>query len=262
MKALAFEHRGRIENGRSVRRACFRNRSLLPVSAACLVANSVRESLAASLGAPVAMRLFEPVVPDRAAWAAIVDGAQLFRVQGPLADAVLVLRRRDALKLAVAAFGECAPPPERELSAIEREVLERAMQIVAGCLTPVCGASEGPLERIAAFHGYTTYFELLVEQPIDLRIGVALSRETLQKANAGVRREDLGSVAIDLCVEFASGTLDAAAFLRLRAGDIVPLSTKLSERGLLKAGNSIVARGECGALNGRNAFVITATTQK
>lgn len=243
--------------GARVRAVRFQRRSALPVSAACVLANGVRETLSALLAAPVSLRLLAPVVPSAHAWSAICAGALIFGVRGPVCDAAFVLRPDDALALASSAFGE-EPGGARNLSAVEQEVLVRALRGIAGSLAPVCGRELSPLERILDIGGYATYFELLVERPAAMRIGVALSRDPVSRASGSLRLEDLGSVEIEVCAEFASGTLSAAAFLDLRPGTIVPMKTRVGEPGLLKIGGAVLARGECGALGERSAMIVTA----
>ena len=257
MTVLGFERASETVNGRRVRRALFERRSSLPVSAACLVANGIRETLGALLGAPVSLRLLEPVIPDAQAWQAIAAGAQLFRVRGPICDAAFVLRPRDALGLAGSAFGE-QPDAARELSAVEQEVLVRALRGVAGSLAAVCGRELSPLERILDIRGFVTYFELLLERPASARIGVALSRDPLARGSATLALEDLLDVELEVRVQFASGTLPAAAFLDLRSGSNVPMKTRVGEPGLLKAGAAVLARGECGTVGARNAMLVAA----
>jgi flagellar motor switch/type III secretory pathway protein FliN len=256
MLVLAFERKSEDCNGKRVRRACFERRSSLPVTAACVVANGVRETLGALLATPVSLRLLEPVIPDPAAWGAICASAQLFGVRGPLCDAAFVVRRQDALALASSAFGEPADSP-RQLSAVEQEVLVRALRGVAGALTPVCGRELSPLERILDIRGYVTYFELLVERPVQARIGIALSRDPAAGGAATLRVEDLLDVQIELSVEFARGSLPAAAFLDLRPGAHVPMTTRIGEPGRLKLGGAVLAHGECGAMGERNAMIVT-----
>lgn len=257
MKVLGFERRGEAVNGKSVRRVCFERRSSLPVSAACLVANGVRETLSALLATPVCLRLLEPVIPDAQAWQAIAAGAQFFGVRGPVCAAAFVVRAHDALALASTVFGEPADGP-RTLSPLEQEVLVRALRGVAGSLAPVCGRDLSPLERILDIGGYVTYFELLLERPVLARIGVALSRDPASRGTSTLGIEDLLDVEIELRVQFACGSLPAAAFLDLRPGSNVPMKTRVGEPGLLKAGGAALARGECGAMGERNAMIVTA----
>jgi flagellar motor switch/type III secretory pathway protein FliN len=242
---------------KTVRPICFQRRSALPVSAACVVANGVRETLGALLATPVSLRLLEPAIPDSQAWNAISAGAQFFRVRGSVCDAAFVLRPADATALATAAFGEEASGA-RQLSAVEQEVMMRALRGIAGSLAAVCGRDVTPLERILDIRGYVTYFELLVERPAALRIGVALSRDPAVRAAATLRVEDLGHVEIDVSAQFATGTISAAAFLGLRPGTVVPMKTRVGQHGVLKIGGTVIARGECGARGERSAIAITA----
>ena len=75
-----------------IRKPVFGPRSALPPSAACVVANGVRETLTSILSSPVEMRVFEPSIPTAPAWPAIVKDAVLYRVRGSIADAAIVLR--------------------------------------------------------------------------------------------------------------------------------------------------------------------------
>lgn len=242
---------------KTIRPIRFARRSALPVSAACVVANGVRETLGALLATPVSLRLLEPVIPDPEAWSAICAGAQLWGVRGSACDAAFVLRPADAAALASAAFGEEACGA-RQLSAVEQEVVLRALRGIAGSLAAVCGPDVTPLERILDIRGYVTYFELIVERPAALRIGVALSRDPAARGGNTLGIADLGHVEIDVAAQFASGTISAAAFLGLRPGTIVPMNTRIGEPGVLKIGGAVIARGECGALGERHAMVITA----
>jgi flagellar motor switch/type III secretory pathway protein FliN len=134
----------------------------------------------------------------------------------------------------------------------------RALRGIAGSLAPVCGRDVSPLERILDIRGYTTYFELLVERPMAMRIGVALLRDPVARGASTLPLELLGGVELEVSAEFACGTLSAAAFLDLRPGSIVPMKTRVGEPGLLKIGGAVLACGECGALGDRNAFIVTA----
>jgi flagellar motor switch/type III secretory pathway protein FliN len=230
-------------------------RSLLPVSAACLVANGVREALGAVLGTSLVVRLLEPALPDAAAWSAIARDAQLYCVRGAAADAAFVLRSPDALALAMSAFGE-APGVQRELSAVEQTVLVRALSTAAGALAAVCGREISPLERIDDIRGFVSYFELILERPSRLRLGIALSREPAAPAAATIRLDDLLDVPLEVRAQCAAGAIAADAFLALRAGTELRLQTRVGDLGVLKLGDAVIARGECGALHGRSAIVL------
>ncbi len=256
--ALVFERNAQLLDGRRVRRGIFRRRSCLPVSAACVVANGVRETLATLLCAPVSLRLLEPSIPTAPAWAAICAGAQVYGVCGPVADAAFVLRPGDALALAASAFGE-GPGDARSLSPLESEVVVRALRAISGSLSAVCGREISVLERILDISDYVTYFELLVERPVSLRLGVALSRDPSPRASQTLTIADLLDVQIEVSAEFARGQLSGGAFLDLRSGTDVPMKTRVGEKGLLKAGATVLAHGQCGALGERNALIVSAT---
>lgn len=258
MMTLCFERSAQIVAGRRVRPARFKPRSTLPLSAACLVANGVRETLASLLGSAVVLHVMEPVVPDANAWYAIADGAGLYAVRGPVADAVFVLRPADASALAAAAFGErCGEP--RALSAVERHVLERLVRALSGCAAPLCGREPSPPERILDISTCAAYFELVVDAPVTARLGVAVSRDPAVSGGATLRIDDLLDVEVELAAQFAAGQLAAGAFLELREGTFVPMMTRVGEPGVLHAGGTVLARGECGTLGQRSALAVSAS---
>ncbi len=257
MNVLDFERTMLVQSGKRVRRACFTQRSSLPVSAACLVANGVRESLSAVLGAPVSLRLFEPVLPDADGWAAIASDAKVWRLQGSVADAALVLRPLDAVALVGAVFAE-APDARRTISPIEERVVKRALRALGGTLAPVCGsANAGSLCTPTNLRGFTTYFELLIEAPASLRIGIALSRDPENGVAPSFRTGQLAAINIDLRVQVGCGTFHAARLLQLRCGDTIELQTRIDGPSLLYAQKQVVARGECGVLRGRRVLALT-----
>jgi hypothetical protein len=181
VKSLGFEttleSRHTAPGTKRIRRARFERRSLLPISAACVVANGVRETLSSLLCAPAGLRLFEPVIPEPGAWSRIVEKARLYRVNGNVADAAIVLREADAIALIAALFGESHLPAltARELSPIENDVLDRLVNAIAANLSAVCGAREGHfVERVGRVAEFVTFFELLLEEPVAARIGIAL----------------------------------------------------------------------------------------
>lgn len=256
MNVLGFERRSRVAGGHRVRETIFVRRSMLPVTAACLVANAAREMLAELLGKPVTLRLFEPVLPDSAAWNCIAAGAEIFAVRGKLADAAFVLRHDDALAVAGAAFGESAAA-SRALSALEAELLARIVGALCGTLASICGAREDSrVERLTALAGYVTYFELLLEAPVEARIGIAMSREPRTETVPSIGSANLGGIELDLAVEIAHGFIPASAVLDLRCGDLMRLDSRLGDCAIVRAAESIVARGEYGELDGRGVVVL------
>ena len=258
LRFLAFPRAQSGARG-SVREGNFVTRSLLPIAAACAVANAVRETLASLLAQPVRLQLTEPIVPDAASWRALTASGRFYRVCGPVCQAAIVLRAQDALALAAGAFGEL-PGGARPLSAVEEETLTRVAGALSGSLAHVCGPGIEPAERILDISGFVTYFELLVEGPMEARIGIALSRDPDAHPAKTLRANDLAGIEIELRVDLARGVLAAAAFLDLRPGAQVPMKTRIGDPGLLKAGAVSLARGECGALGDRAAFAVTAPT--
>ncbi len=254
MKVLAFD----APTGRRVREARFVERSSLPLSAACLVASAVREALSSIVNAPVAARLLEPVIPSPQAWTEIARGAALYRFRGSIADAAIVLRPPDAAALAAAVFGERTAEPapsQRPLSPIERDVLDRTAGAIAGTLKAVCGPREREsLERVTTICGFIAYFEIVVEQAVDARIGIALSNDPAPEPHGALEIGDLGGVALSPRVRLDLNSADAAAIARLTVGALLPLSHGL--RGRLTLGERTLAHGACGMHAGRFAFAV------
>jgi hypothetical protein len=253
--------RAGLHRCKRVRRAVLEERSCLPTSAACVVANGVRESLTSLIGAPIAVRLFEPAIPSPGAWGAIVRDAALYRVRGSLADAAVVLRALEACALAAAVFGESPsePPARRELSPLENEVVERVVKAIAANLGAVCGARDTlTVERVAAISTFVTYFELLIEAPVAARIGIALSREPSAEPRGGLELAHLGNLRVSASVRLDLGEIAAGAFVRLRPGSLVPLTSADLARGVLGLHGRDLARGGAGMSEGRYAFLAEA----
>jgi hypothetical protein len=251
----------RFCRGKRLREARFERRSSLPVSAACVVANGIRETLTALLGAPALVRLFEPVIPDPCAWEAVVRNAMLYRVRGSVADAVVVVRAGDAGALASAVFNE---PPNRsvsprELSPIECDVLDRIANAIAANVVAVCGAREAhPVERIAAIGEFVTFFELLVERPVEARVGIALSRDPSPEPRGGLELAHIADLQIHVVASLDLGHAWAATVAGLAMDAILPIDSNELRRCSLAASGRRLARGTCGVRNGR--FAIAATS--
>ncbi len=263
MKALGFDvplKDGYERTGaKRVRRAFFEARSSLPISAACVVANGIRETLSSLLRGSVAVRLFEPRIPAPHAWSAILRDARLYRVRGNVADAAVILRASDAVALAAALFGESSDAVERALSPIECDVLDRMINVIAANLGAVCGAREGyPVERVGALDGFVTYFELLIEEPVSARIGVALSRDPASDTRGSLEAKHLAQVRLTALATLNLGKIDAAAVSRLVIGAIVPVEPAVLHRCSLMAHGRRLARGSCGVRDGRYAFYADA----
>jgi hypothetical protein len=242
-----------------IRKPVFGRRSALPPSAACVVANGVRETLTSILSSPVEMRLFEPSIPPLPAWPTILKGAVLYRVRGSIADAAIVLRSADALSLVAALFGEGFVHRECELSPIERDVLDRTVNAIAAHLGSVCGTRENRfVERVGLIEGYATYFELLIEEPVAARIGIALSRDPSPEPRGCVEIAHLAAVSLTARATLDLGWIPSRAVAGLRPGSILTFRPHDLQRCALRAHGRNLARGACGVRNGRYAFHVEA----
>ncbi len=262
MRLLTFDPSGMGWKARRIRAARFEERSSLPASAACVVGNGVRETLTSLLGAAVGVRVLEPAIPSPPAWVAIAREALLYRTRGSVADAAIVLRPRDAAALAAAAFGEnrAATDAPRDLSPFEREAVDRAAAAIGTTLQAVCGAREREsLELVSTIAGFATYFEILLEPPIDARIGIALSRDPAPEPRGRLALEDLAGILLEPVVTLDVARIRANALATLTPGTIFPLTRAGALHGRLTIGGRQLARGTCGMRDGRYAFAITSS---
>jgi len=258
VKMLGFSRCAQSVAGRHIRTLTFEERSMLPVSAACVVASSVRETLGALFGETVSLRLYEPVIPHAAAWNAIVRNANIYRVRGAVVDAAVIVRAEDASALAAAAFGE-REARSTALSAIERTVLERIVRAVAAQCGPVCGtAAELTVEQQPDMQSLRTFFELQVERPVRARIGIALSRDPLPESQPGLGVDDLLELDVDLSVFVEVGSHPATEIAALEPGRILPIPEGALRGTLLLAGRPLAA-GECGVHGQHYALAIDRT---
>jgi hypothetical protein len=244
----------------SLRRAAFEERSWLPLSAACLVAANVRETLGALLGMPLQTRLLEPAIPRDDGWREIERDATIHRVRGSVSDAAIVLRLRDATAIAAVAFGERAAPgePLRPLSPLERDVLDRIVASIAGALVPVSGPYErDSLERISSMFGFRSYFEIAIDPPVEARIGIALSRDVPPEPAGSLSVEALLGIELRLDAIADLAHMPARAVVSLHAGDMFALRGWNATR-LTIAGRTI-GTGPAGIRNERYALSLGAS---
>ncbi len=253
--ALAFGPSARAPGGRAVRAVRFVPRSTLPLSAACLVANGVREQLSRLLAAELDVELLEPAIPGPAERRMLVAGATIVRVRGRKTDAFVIVRPADARRLVAVAFGESERPDGENLSAIERATLER----IASSLVPLCNAlcgTLGPVTRETndrAACDIATYFEVRTTGPLRIAIGFSLSRDPAEEVCGSLELRDLADVELALRVEFAAGSLGVPAFSRIAPGATIRFDTRLGESGTLRCGDVALGGVTCGVINGRNA---------
>ena len=245
---LAFAPPVEMTDGRRVRSMRFEERSTLAVSAACVVANSMRDALTSAFAVPVELRLFEALIPSHQGWQAIMRDAMVYTAPG----IAMIVRPKDAQAFARAAFGEFGGP-ERTLSAMESAVLDR----IVATLGPACsGVATGSpqFHRTHANRQYVTYFEMQIETPARFRIGVALEAEPTIQTRATLGVEALLDVQLELCVQSAPTTMLAAQVAALEPGAVVPMTdTKRSAFTLVLAGRPL-ASGECGVQGDRFAM--------
>ena len=245
MRVLGFSRASQSIAGRRIRTLTFEERSMLPVSAACVVASGVRETLSALFGENVTVKLYEPTIPPPAAWNAIVRDAIVYRMRGALIDAAVIVRPQDASGLTAAAFGE-REVVDASLSALERTVLERIVRAIAAQCGPICGAAaELTVDTQPDVRSLRTFFELQVERPLRARIGIALSRDPLPDALPGVGVDDLLDLDVELSVQVDVGRHPAAQIAALEPGSILPIPEEALRGTVLLAGRPL-ALGECG----------------
>ena len=259
MKTLGFARTGEVIAGKRVRPLVFEERSLLPLSAACVVANGVRETLSALFAEAVAIKLYEPVVPSSVAWNAITCDATIHHVRGPNVEAAVIVRMPDASILAAAAFGERDGRPS-SLSALERTVIDRTVRAVAVHFAPLCGQGNYEIASGAAgdLAGYATFFELQIDRPVLARIGIALRSDPIPEARPGLVLEDLTDLGMDLAVEVDIGRLSAAQAGALEVGAFLPFA-RGPLRGSLRIAGRTLASGECGVCGAQYALAIDRT---
>jgi flagellar motor switch/type III secretory pathway protein FliN len=257
---LAFDPAGTISNGARLERAAFRVRSRLPASAACLVANGVRETLQRLLGLNRDVRVSEPVVPDERRKTVLFARAIVYRVGGSAADAFLVLRIADALGLTGIAFGETDRTARDRLSAIELATLDRIAHALATQCGALCGTA-GPARREPADRAQresTTYFEVHCAGAPAFGIGFALAAEPSIPPGPPLVLDGLLDVGLHAGVELARGTIDLGRLGAMVPGDVIPLDTALDEPGSLLLEDLRLAAVACGDEDGRRAVRVCA----
>jgi hypothetical protein len=246
------------EAGRIVRNVVFAARSTLPLSAACLVANGVREALSRLLARDLDVELIEPATPDSGERRVLLDDAIVFRVRGRICDGFVIVRSGDALRLVALAFGETEHSERDMLSDIERATLERIVSGLVPLCNTLCGTL-GPVTRESAERAacdLATYFEVRTSGPPRIAIGFALTRDPPEDVAERLTIADLGEVELRGAVVFATGSLAVPAFSRLAPGVTIALDTPVGGHGSLRFGNVAFARGTCGVKNGRGAIEV------
>ena len=253
-----------------VRRLRFVPRTSIPVEAACVVANGIRETLRELLGANCELVLGEPAAIGPQAWAHLASDALLFLTRGRQTDIVLVLPQHDARRLVLRAFGEGddgeAPDPgappglaDRAYSALELHALERIAARCAAAFEPLCAERQDVSHALGAHEvpACVAYFDLRVHAPLALTLGIGIVRDLPDPGPSGaLPPRALESVTLEARAVFAEGTIDAAAFVTLRPGQVLRLDTKVGAPASLKCGARRLAMGVPGVVASRTAFLV------
>jgi flagellar motor switch/type III secretory pathway protein FliN len=247
-----------------VRRLRFAPRASIPVEAACVVANGIRETLRELFGETCELVLGEPTALGATAWSLLAGDALLFLTRGRQTDIVLVLPQRDARRLVLRAFGEgeapgAAPLPDAACSALELHALERIAERCAAAFDPLC-AERRTRSRAVGAHDVpacAAYFDVRVHAPVALTLGIGIVRDLPDPGPSGaLSARALEPVTVEARAVFAEGTMDAAAFVALRPGDVVELGTKVGAPACLNLGGRRLATGVPGVVASRTAFLV------
>jgi flagellar motor switch/type III secretory pathway protein FliN len=244
--------------GRQVRRATFIARSNVPLQSVFAFAQNVQERAPLLFGRGVTVRATEPTVVSAQAAPILYEDAIVMEVVGRGAVLALLLRPKDARRIVAAAFNE--QDVALDFSPIESEVIEKLLREVGSLAEPICG----PVVTISRRPGRCaperceSYFELLLEVPEIVRVGIALAADIAPRV---AQRLDISALR-EVCVEaeaiFARGTVAASRLAHLRVGEVLPLRSGLREPASLRIDGATIALGECGTLHGRHAFSVDA----
>jgi flagellar motor switch/type III secretory pathway protein FliN len=251
-------------DARGVRRARFVARTNVPVAAACLVANGLRETLRELFGERCDVSIGEPAAIGPAAWDTLSREAHCFLTPGRQTDIVLVVPSRHARALVLRAFGESASPDASALSALELHAVERIAARCAAAFDPLFAERTGPSQLVhpGAIPACVAYFDVRVQVPIPLEIGIGIVRELPEAGPAGTFAAALlAHVPVEIRAEFAAGTIDVATWLRLAPGDVVRLQTQVGAPAALKIGSRSIASGTAGVSAGRYCIELQAVAQ-
>jgi hypothetical protein len=242
-----------------VRPLRFARRASIPLEAACLVANGIRETLRELVGERCELVVGEPAAIDAAAWTVLARDACLFLMHGRQTDVVLVLPQADAQRLVRRAFGEGESVPEDACSALERHALERiAARCVVAC-EPLCAERRAPPRPVAPpeVPACVAYVDVRIAAPVALTLGIGIVRDLPDPGPAGsLAPEMLGPVSLQARVVFAEGSCDAAAFVKIRPGTIVKLDTKVGAPASLNIEGRRYATGAPGSLGPHAALLV------
>lgn len=245
---------------RGVRTLRFAPRASIPVEAACLVANGIREALRQLLGACEVV-VGEPTALRSEAWASVARGAHLFLTRGRQTDIVLVVPQRDARLLLLRAFGEAdaVGADAAPCSTLELQAVERIASRCAAAFEPLCAERRAASRRVAVHEvgPCVAYVDVRVQAPIALTLGIGIVRDLPDPGPSGsLPAAALDPVGVEARVVFGEGTMSTASFLALRPGDVVTLATKVGGPASLNVAGRRLASGVAGVVASHRAFFV------
>jgi len=249
---------------RGVRVARFVPRTNIPLSAACLVANGLRETLRDLLGEPCELGIGEPAAIGPQAWATLSRDAYCFVTPGRQTDTVLVVPESAARALVMRAFGEQAGATAGPLSTLELAAVERIAARCASAFDSLCAQRHGSAQRVgrADLPACVAFFDVRISAPISIELGIGIVRDLPDPAPIGrLPPAALARVPVTVRAEFASGTIDVATLLALAPGDIIALETQVGAAGSLKIADRSFASGSGGVQAGRYSFEVRTLAQ-
>jgi hypothetical protein len=241
-----------------VRPLRFVPRSSIPLEAACMVANAIRETLHELFGEPCELVVGEPAALRPGAWTALAHDALLFLTRGRQTDIVLVIPRDDARRLVLRGFGEPDDEPAAAwaCSTLEARAIERIAARCASAFDPLCAERRSPSRPIVAAEApaCTAYFDVRVQAPVTLALGVGIVRELPDPGPSGrLTARALSTVALNARAVAARRPLDARTFVSLVVGGTLVFDASL-DAATLEIGNVCVARSVAGSSGGRAAL--------
>lgn len=242
-----------------VRRARFVPRAGIPLGAACLVANGIRETLRELFGERCELAIGEPAAIGPQAWKALSGDAYCFLTCGRQTDIVLVVPAPDARAMVQRAFGETEVLGAHALSALEIHALERIAGRCATAFDPLYAERRSASQRIApaALPACVAFFDVRVTAPVPIEIGIGIVRDLPDPGPVGAFAPALlAGVPLELRVEFASGSIDARTLLSLAPGDVIALATQVGTPAGLKIADTYIASGTGGISGGLYSFEV------
>jgi hypothetical protein len=246
-------------DGHGVRHPRFVPRTTLPLGAACLVANGLRETLYELLGERCELTIGEPAAIAPAAWETLSRDAHCFLTRGRQTDIVLIVPNTHARTLVLRAFGEGEPLGPSVLSTLELHAIERIAARCSSAFDPLYAERSGASHPVGAgtVPLCVAYFDVRIHAPIAIEIGIGIARELPDTGPAGrFPPALLAQVPVEVCAEFATGTMDIATLLGLEPGDVVALETQVGAPATLKIAGRRLASGVGGVRAGRYSFEV------